>query len=259
MAANKNFNIGIVFCLFVLFTSVNLFAEVLSPIIQDNAELLSDEEEAQLYKVMEPIVEYGGVAFITNKESHSNLSADLAKSYCEKLFKGESGIVFLLDMHNRRIEFYSTGKIYEVMGVAWSDIVADNVYEYATNRKYFICAQKAFTQIHTILEGGTVAAPMREVSFTLLGTALSFMFLFLMLCILRERKIFGEKVPLLKGDDDVPSKNLKVVVREKKLLVDRNYKGGGSSRSSFSSSSRSSSYSGGSSSRSSGGGGGHGF
>lgn len=264
MAVKRLFNCRVVFFLIILLSSLNLFAAVVDPILQDNAELFSEEEEMQLYKVMEPITRYGGVAFVTNKDAHSDLAADVARSYCERFFDGKSGVVFLLDMHKRRIEFYSTGEIYDVMGEAWSDIIADNVYEYATNGQYFDCAQKAFTQINTILEGGTVAAPMRMVSSVLFGTAWTFMFLYFFLYRTRQRKFFGERVSLLKSEDGAPDENLKVIVREKKRAQEFTYdntasKGHGGYHSSYRSSSSSSSYSGGSSSRSSGGGGGHGF
>lgn len=258
MAAKKFFNVKIVFCLFVLLSSINLFAAEFTPIIQDNAELLSEEEESRLHKVMAPITEYGGVAFITNKDEYSGAASDLAESICDNLFNGESGIVFLIDMHKRRIEFYSTGKIFDVMGVLWSDVIADNVYQYATDQKYYDCARNAFEQVHTILEGGTVAAPMRKVSFMLLGTALTLTVMYLILYSSRRRKFFGEDVPLLKFEDDASDTNLTVNIQEKKSVSYTEPSTGHSSSGGYRSSSSSRSYSS-SGSRRSGGGGGHGF
>lgn len=201
MTAKKCCNFKWMLFLLFAFLSVNVFAEPLKPIIQDNADLLSEEEEQLLYHVMEPITEFGGVAFVTNKDEYSGSADDLAYRYCLSFFDNQSGVVFLLDMYNRRIQLYSTGKIYDSMGRMWSDIIADKVYQHATDEEYFICAQKTFSMIITILNGGKVGAPMRYVSFILLSIAMTLLVMFIILYSSRKKAKFGEKFNLLTEPD----------------------------------------------------------
>lgn len=250
MAAKKFFDIKVFALLFALFFSVSAFAA--APIIQDDADLLSEEEEQQLSRIMEPILEYGGVAFVTNKDVYVEGASAFAKKKCTQLFNEKSGVVLLIDMHNRRIEFYSTGYIYKIMGEMWSDIIADNIYKHATNKEYFVCAQKGFTQIYTILNGGKVAAPMRYVSAVLLAIAIT---LLLMYCILynsRKKAKFGKKMQLL---TDAKEKELHIELLDKKLVRTERIV----HASSGSGGGRSGGGGGGRSGGSRGGGGGHGF
>lgn len=219
-------------------------------IIEDSADLLSKEEEISLEKIMEPVSQYGGAAFVTNNQSYSGYASDLAQAYCLQYFNGDSGTVFLIDMYNRRIQIYSTGAIYKAVGKNWANSITDNVYTYATDGNYYECAAKAFSQIQTILEGGKISVPMRYVSSILLGIAAALLMMYLILWISRKKKM-GSSVKTLNYEGIITKnarqqKNVefvdKVMTKETKVTHSAHSAGGGISIGGFS-----------------GGGGGHGF
>lgn len=183
--------------------STGLFAAN-TPIIKDNANLLTDEQEKILYEDMLPVAEYGGVMLYTNEEEYSEYSAsDLAKRLCKEAFEGESGIVFLIDMYERRIEIYSTGHIYSVLGKMWANSICDNIYTYATKEDYYTCSKLCFEQMATLLKGGKISVPMRRVSRILFALAFAFFFNFLFTYTSRIGSSFGKRTPLVEGSGNL--------------------------------------------------------
>ncbi|MDE6202314.1 MAG: TPM domain-containing protein, partial [Lachnospiraceae bacterium] len=81
-------------------------------IIEDDADLLSEEEETQLAAKMQEITAYGNAAF--KSVSYNNYSASyFAGLYYHEIFLSESGTLFLIDMDNREIYIFSDGAIYK--------------------------------------------------------------------------------------------------------------------------------------------------
>lgn len=225
-----------------------------APIIRDDADLLTNAEEKQLEEDMKDITEYGGVAFVTSDEYHSGEASDYAKQLCRDYFHGDSGIVFLIDMYDRRIEFYSTGDIYKVINKSRANGIADNIYTYATDGDYFECASKAFSQVTTLLQSGHVSVPMRHVSNLFISFGLSLMAMYLLLYFSRAKNLKGQNA-VLGGKDliehaAVMTMTNKVMTKELRAA----HASGGSGGGGFSGGGGSSGGGGGG-----GGGGGHGF
>lgn len=143
-------------------------------VIDDDANLLTDNEEEKLLARMKEITEYGSVAFKTIRENNTSTEYYIRQYYYDK-FRVGSGIVFLIDMDNRNIWIHSNGDIYDVITSDYADIVTDNVYKYASDREYFECADKAFEQIFALLEGKEIAQPMKYISNILLALVVSFL------------------------------------------------------------------------------------
>lgn len=142
-------------------------------IIEDGADLLTEEQESSLYKVMEDITEYGNVAFVSVAENSSSAESFARKFYSNQFGTG-SGTVFLIDMDNRMIWIHSDGAIYKVVTTSYANTITDNVYRYASREEYYECAKEAFRQIHALLEGDRIAQPMKYISNALLALILSF-------------------------------------------------------------------------------------
>jgi len=249
---------------FVLALPVNVKAEYSAYVI-DNADLLTYEEEEMLKNDMAPILQYGGVAFVSNSEAYAGDADSLAKRYCYELFNKESGTVFLIDMFNRRIQIYSTGKIYNTINKTWANSITDNIYTYATDGDYYGCAKACFNQMTTILEGGKVSVPMKYVSNLFFAFGFSLIIVFLLTYVQRAKN-YGREVKQDtgrrnaiykdKGDAAVNARGFrsphvallsKTMTKEVKTLHSEGGSGGGSSGG------------GGGGGGSSGGGGGHGF
>lgn len=141
--------------------------------IEDNANLLSPEEEENLSEVMQPISTYGNVAFLSTETNSYTSSERYAQNYGNSKFGQDSYTLFLIDMDNREICIYSNGEIYKTITRSYADTITDNVYTYASEQKYYLCAYHAFEQINTLLSGQSIAQPMKYISNLLLAIVLA--------------------------------------------------------------------------------------
>ncbi len=132
-------------------------------IVEDDANLLTQEEEMLLEKQMHGIAVYGNVAFKSIDENDRTTESYI-KSYYASNFGSDSGTVFLIDMDNRNIWIHSNGAIYNVITKSYADTITDNVYRYASDAEYYTCASEVFEQILTLLEGNKIAQPMKYIS-----------------------------------------------------------------------------------------------
>jgi uncharacterized protein len=113
-------------------------------IIDDSAELLSEEERKNLFENMKAITEYGHAAFVTINYNENSAKTYANNRYAE-LFGEQSGTLFLIDMDNRMIQFYSDGSFARTITDAKSNEIATNTYKYASDKDYFGCANEAFS------------------------------------------------------------------------------------------------------------------
>ncbi len=143
-------------------------------LIYDDADLLTDSEEARLAEDMEPITQYGGVAFVSIDVNTVGTTAAYAKDVYATFFGSSSGTVFLIDMDNRVIYIHSNGRIYKTVDTAYANTITDNVYEYASDGDYYKCASTAYKQIYQILQGGTIPQPMKYICNGLLSLIIGF-------------------------------------------------------------------------------------
>lgn len=141
-------------------------------IIEDEADLLSDSEIDLLKEKMMPLTEYGNIAFKSIDYNYTTAD-NYARSYYHEQFGVQSGTLFLIDMYNRKIYIFSDGANYRTITNSKANIITDNIYTYASREEYYTCSYKAFDQIHTLLEGGKIAEPMRYISNILIAITLS--------------------------------------------------------------------------------------
>lgn len=132
-------------------------------ILEDEADLLTEEEEAALLEKMKEVTEYGHAAFVTT-DFNSGSARNYAANHFYEYFGSESGVLFLIDMDNREIYIYSDGAIYRTVTSSYANTITDNVYTYASDAEYFTCAYKAFEQIVSLLAGKKIAQPMKYIS-----------------------------------------------------------------------------------------------
>ncbi len=141
-------------------------------VVYDMADLLSDTEEKALLEEMQPITAYGGAAFVSvdiNYTSTSVYAEDMYRQY----FGKNSGTLFVIDMDNHQIYIFSDGAIYKIVNNQYATSITDNVYRYASNRKYYACAQEVFAEITTLLSGAKIAQPMKYICNGLLALILA--------------------------------------------------------------------------------------
>lgn len=161
-------------------------------VIEDDAELLSEEEEAALQELLEEITAYGNVAFKTIDSNYMS-TENYARSYYKDMFGTASGTLFLIDMDNRIIWIHSDGAVYKVITTAYANTITDNVYRYASDEEYFVCAQKAFEQMLSLLQGQKIAQPMKYISNGLLAIILALLLNYGVVCVFAGAKKPGKK------------------------------------------------------------------
>lgn len=89
--------------------------------------------------------------------------------------------MFLIDLYNRQIYIYSYGEPYKIITKTNAYTITDNVYEYASEEKYFECANEAFKQINMLLVGEQISRPMKHISNILLAIIFSILLNYLLL------------------------------------------------------------------------------
>ncbi len=141
-------------------------------ILEDDADLLDDEEEAELVEKMQEITRWGSAAFKSIDENETSTERFIESYYREK-FGRDSGTVFLIDMDNRNIWIKNNGHISRIITNSYSDTITDNSYRYASRGEYFDCAMEVFDEIEILLSGSRIAQPMKYVSNGLLAVILA--------------------------------------------------------------------------------------
>lgn len=137
-------------------------------VMEDDAGLLTGEEQTALAEKMQEITAYGNAAFKTISDNASSTET-YARRYYASLFQSRSGFLFLIDMDNRNIWIYCDGAVYKTVTESYADTITDNVYYYASAGDYYTCATRAFDQAHALLQGHRIAQPMKYVCNALLA------------------------------------------------------------------------------------------
>lgn len=148
------------------------------PWIQDDADLLTAEEEAQLYEDMLPLCEYGTPMFWSTYESGDYET--LARNYYHRrLANMESGVLFVINMKARQLTVFSDGEINRTVTRAEAENITDNVFRMAGREEYYDCASSVFSQVGRLLAGERIARPMKLASSVLLALVLALMGVYL--------------------------------------------------------------------------------
>lgn len=166
-------------CIFILPVSHADAAEIIytnevtgfEAVIDDRAKLLTatDEYYGKMTEEMKKITSCGNVAFVSVSINPYSSARKCAKNTMRDLFGKESSTVFIVDMENREIGVYSSGKILKTVTQSRGYIITDNIYRYATGAHYDECAYEAYRQENDLLDGRGIAQPMKYISSILLS------------------------------------------------------------------------------------------
>ena len=156
-------------------------------IIEDEADLFTDAQEADLKKQLEGILPYGSAAIVTN-EAYNYDAAELAEERFREFFRDDSATLLLIDMYNRRIQIFSDGAIYRTVTRAKANEITDNIYTYATDGDYYMAAKKTFEQIETVLSGGRITTPMKYATNAAFAVGIVLLINFIIITAQRKKK-----------------------------------------------------------------------
>ena len=149
-------------------------------ILEDDAELLTEEQEADLKKQMTKLSEYGNVLFKSITTNPNGSVSTYVNDYYHSFFPNyTSGVVFIIDMDTRQIYIFMDGEFRKKVGERKAYSITDNTFRYATNGDYYSCANESFRQLNDVLEGRKIAEPMRNASNVVIAITLAFLVNFL--------------------------------------------------------------------------------
>ncbi|MBP5441719.1 MAG: TPM domain-containing protein [Treponema sp.] len=114
-------------------------------LIDDEADILSIDEEKKLIECMFPVTQWGDAAFYSFNEDYGMPVKDLAESYYDMLLSDDgSGSVFLADVYNGEFYIYSGGDIASVIDAETTETIMENVAGYADQGDFFTSSTSAF-------------------------------------------------------------------------------------------------------------------
>lgn len=138
-------------------------------ILDDGADLLTPAEEKSLTEAMKPLAAYGHVMFVSIDYNPRSSTYNYAADYIYNTVGNDSVTMFIIDMDERYLYLLTNGRARELLNDQKCNSITDNVYKYASGGNYGTCAEKAFTQALTLLEGGRISEPMRYVTSAILA------------------------------------------------------------------------------------------
>lgn len=149
-------------CICMPFISLPIHAESsYQYLINDEADLLTDQEEKELEEKIQPLLEFGNVIFSTvylDTYDYEGAAEDTYYQY----FGNEPGVHFQIDMSNRKLTLSCSTEMETLLG-SERDSIVDNIYKLASNGDYAGCAMKCFDQILTVLNDGKIAHTMKYI------------------------------------------------------------------------------------------------
>ena len=124
-------------------------------LIYDDADLLTTEEEAELYLEMAPIRAYCTPVFWTTEESGRDPADTMAKAmaFLQEKTENDSGVILVLDMANQIIALQSTDDIYSRLTTETVNRILSGTVGLAIDGKYAECARDIFREVLSVLDG----------------------------------------------------------------------------------------------------------
>ena len=133
--------------------------------IGDYADLLTDEQEQELYAIMAEGVGYGNMVFMTIDDAQGYKTKDYIEMIyqTEDIFKDTDAVFYMIDMDNRLLWITGYGADRKLITPDYGNLITDNVYKYAKSGDYAKCANEGYRQIVQRLSGSRVSGALRGV------------------------------------------------------------------------------------------------
>lgn len=190
-----------------------------SVIIRDDGDLFTDEEEALLRQTMTDFLPYGSAAVYTTNYNPYGDTDSLADNMYEELIGNyylADGSLFVIDMDNRYLVLSNGGDVTKKIADRDCDEIVDNVYRYAKDANYYMCADSCFEQAIKLLGDQAIPRTMKHISNLIIALGISVCAVFL---VAQSKTKMKEYTPQSLFDKDV-RKNTSLGPHEKCVLVD---------------------------------------
>ena len=136
--------------------------------VYDFADLFTDEEEQQLYtKITNYINEYNlDLAVVTIDENNKTPREYADDFYDYNDFNQQGGILFLIDMYNRKIYMSTTGEAIKMYNDYRINTALDEVYTYMSDEEYYEGTSSYIDKISDYAKKGVPTSNNEEKSLT---------------------------------------------------------------------------------------------
>ena len=159
-------------------------------VIEDRADLLSADEYDSVLVEMGSVTEYCNAGFFTTEEFYSGTGITRAEEWGKEVFGNTADIVvFLIDMRAREITVWASEGIDKTLPTAKGRQIVGNVYKMATKGQYAECAEEAFREIYTVLNGGKAVDFMHYVGNALMALAAAILLAYLLISARMEQEV----------------------------------------------------------------------
>lgn len=157
-------------------------------LIDDEADLLTDEEEEALYDSIDPLLEYGNVIFSTvTLPSGADYQGNCEDVYYYH-FGNEPGVHFQIDMGNRKLTLSASTEMEDAIG-SERDSIVDNIYQMATTEDYYGCAAECFREILVVVNDGKIAHSMKYIDNAILAFILALILNFVLVFVIGSKRV----------------------------------------------------------------------
>ena len=145
-------------------------------LIDDSADVLSDEEEAAIRDELKQFYDQCNIAVVTA----SGNGMVSAKSYYSKYIDDEDGGVLLyIDTNTKQGIVYSESITHHILNDSREIEITDNITHYVAEGEYVECVNEGLREIYSVLAGETLFAPMRYINSAFIALALASVIMFL--------------------------------------------------------------------------------
>ena len=147
-------------------------------VVIDDANLLSDSEEAKLIDEMMPITEYANIAVCTVDTPTSLKDYERAREKRQELFGDSDSAVFMIDMYLRRVIIQRKGNMEKFFNNSMTNNITNNVAKYAHQERYYKTCSVAISQMADVINERNIPSPMKYMSNFSIAFILSLVLIF---------------------------------------------------------------------------------
>ena len=128
-------------------------------VILDNANLFSEEQKRDLQNDIDLYSVNGNILILTVVDNDDSPQSYAENQYTQE-FGTKAGVVFLIDISNRKIWIGATGACKEALDNDSCEKIATQISSYATKEDYYTCTKTGMKKIDNELNGNMVSSIM---------------------------------------------------------------------------------------------------
>lgn len=144
-------------------------------ILDDAADLLTPEEEAQVLEVMQQLSAYCSVVFRTTNEHYTDTLLSV-QQYVDRNISTSldvPSVAFCINMSDRMIDLLTRGSMRTHVDSSEANAITDRNSSLATQKKYGACAAAVFRDVYNAVHGIYAFSAMRTICGVLLGLGIA--------------------------------------------------------------------------------------